>query len=235
MRESINEQDEFLLGELLDGNLPEAEAQALRERLEREPALRSAYDEIRRLNDLLTARRADQPVVDWDRFHRQVMEAVDAEPVAAPSVIRFPMWARVAVPLAAAAAVALVVTLYDPGTQEVVVEYVQPGEPTSAGDCTFVYNRPGAVPAPASDGTDVYVELAKSDVGPGPAGESWSPASESDDIEVAFTRRKGADRLIDRHLDATPGNIVLRGLPRKSGLDSDGINVIVEANGFSAL
>lgn len=110
----INEQDEFLLSRLLDDDLSPAEAAALRERLQQEPELRRAYASMQRLDALLTARRQDQPQVDWAQFHGRVMEQVKAE-TGHRRVIRLADFLRVSLPLAAAAAIALVVWLWPQG------------------------------------------------------------------------------------------------------------------------
>lgn len=114
MYRPINEQDEFLLSRLLDNDLPAEEATALRARLERETELRGVYAAMTRIDALLTARRADQPNVDWSRFHREVMDQVEAE-AARPITIRLANYLRVALPLAAAAAIGLVVWFWPHG------------------------------------------------------------------------------------------------------------------------
>jgi hypothetical protein len=106
----ISEQDEFLLSCLLDGDLPSDQAEALRERMGREPELRAAFASLSRVNDLLVGQRADQPVVDLKALHSSIMQQVERR-AARPSILRLPFWVRLAVPLAAAAAVALVVTM----------------------------------------------------------------------------------------------------------------------------
>ena len=105
----ISEQDEFLLSCLIDGDLSPEQASRLRERMEREPELRAAFTSLNRVNELLAVRRADRPSVDLRALHTQVMRQVE-ERAARPSILRLPFWVRVAMPLAAAAAVALVVT-----------------------------------------------------------------------------------------------------------------------------
>lgn len=110
----INEHDEFLLSRWLDGDLSAAEAEALERRLEREPGLRSASEQMRRLDTLLSARRGDQPEIDWGRFRAGVMDRVRAERTE-QRIIRFPRWLPVAGALAAAAAIALVFTLRPDG------------------------------------------------------------------------------------------------------------------------
>lgn len=110
----ISEHDEFLLSQLLDGDLPDEQARVVRARMEREPALREAFETLARVDTLLTRQRAVVHRVDLADLHRSVMAAVRAE--SAPRIIRFPRWAWAMTPvaLAAAAAVALIVTVYRP-------------------------------------------------------------------------------------------------------------------------
>jgi len=136
MRPPINEHDEFLLSRLLDNDLPPAEADALRRRIEAEPALAQAYARMAQLDSLLKARRADQPQLDWKGFHARVINQVEraAEAKASRPVIRLSRWLSIGVPLAAAAAIALVVILRPPsGTTRpigdpgvLVVKYKEP-------------------------------------------------------------------------------------------------------------
>jgi len=107
----LDEYDEFLLNRLLDGDLSNAEAATLEERLASEPELRAMLDAMTRVDNLLAERRSDQPDVDWTRFHAQVMDQVSSESLPSDRVLRFPTWLRVAVPIAVAASIALVITL----------------------------------------------------------------------------------------------------------------------------
>jgi len=123
MTQRISEHDQYLLSRLLDGDLPAEEADGLRVRLEREPELNEVFEEFQQINRALMARRADQADVDFDTFHADVMEAVEAERAGADEadtvhsgsgrILRFPGWFKTALPVAAAAAIALVVTLSD--------------------------------------------------------------------------------------------------------------------------
>ena len=137
MGEPISDNDAFLLSELLDGNLPADQAAVLRRRLEREPALRAAFESLAHVDALLEGRQADRPVVDWPRFREEVMDAVRAKRLAPPAIIRLARWMRVGVPLAAAAAIALLVTLHKSGPET--------GEPEAA-------SGPGPVVAVAPSG-----------------------------------------------------------------------------------
>jgi len=111
MAEQIAEKDELLLNALLDGELSADRQRALRERMRVEPALQEAYDTFRRLNGLLSDRGRDRPDIDWPGFHDSIVEAVKAEPVPA-GTIRSAAWIRIGVPLAAAAAVVLLVGVF---------------------------------------------------------------------------------------------------------------------------
>jgi hypothetical protein len=114
MNRPINEHDEFLLSRLLDNDLSPEESATLQTRIEREPELRRAYASMTRIDALLVARRADQPQVNWSRFHSDVMSRVEAE--AARSItFRFANYLRAALPLAAAAAIALVIWYWPHG------------------------------------------------------------------------------------------------------------------------
>lgn len=156
MNRPIDTNDELLLNRLLDDDLSPEEAVALRARLEREPDLRRAYEAITRIDALLTARRSDQPRIDWSSFHALVMDRIESE-IAGSHTIRLARFLRVALPLAAAAAIALLVWFWphsgqvipgggpplpqmalkpearptfvaqdSPGEKEVLVRYVRP-------------------------------------------------------------------------------------------------------------
>lgn len=120
-----DEHDEYLLSRLLDGDLSDAEAADLNARLECEPELRATLDAMSRIDGLLVERREDRPDVDWDQFHSQVMDRVSTKSVSLPQTLRFPAWLRVAVPVAVAASIALVITLWQ-SPQDVAKSPVQP-------------------------------------------------------------------------------------------------------------
>src|SRR5436853_326195 len=100
---SISEQDEFLLSQLLDGELDSTAAEGLRARIEREPALEQAYARMHRLNGLLAARGATTASVDLPALRNEIMDSLRGSN--APAVIRFPAWKWAAGMLAAAASV----------------------------------------------------------------------------------------------------------------------------------
>jgi len=144
MKPLINEHDEFLLSRLLDNDLPPAEAETLRRRIEAEPALARAYARMARLDSLLKERRADQPQLDWKRFHARVTNQVEraAEAKASSPIIRLSRWLAIGVPLAAAAAIALVVLLHSPGAK------TKTGPGPDEGRPVVMVDKPTLTPAP---------------------------------------------------------------------------------------
>jgi len=158
----INEHDEFLLSELLDGNLPAPEAQQLRERMSAEPALRETYETLERVHSLVDSRRSDQPSVDWGLFHQQVMNQVHAEQNRSSRVIRFPRWATIGVPLAAAAAIAFVVLINrtpapmsPPKSGPIEVIVTGPNSGNEQGELMVIIDRPGMPAEPPTAVIDV--------------------------------------------------------------------------------
>ncbi len=123
----ISQQDEYLLSRLLDGDLPADQADKLCRRMESEPNLRAAHKKMERLNQLLTARRDDQPTIDWGRFRRKVMDRVETEAPLGGRVIPFPNWLKIGAPLAAAASVVLILTAYSILTGPATKESAVPG------------------------------------------------------------------------------------------------------------
>jgi hypothetical protein len=116
MRFRVTDNDEFLLSELLDGSLEPSQAARLRARLEQEPELRAAYESLARVDRLVASQQSDRPRVDLQAMRRHIMaEVAQTEN---RSVIPIQRWLRVAAPLAAAAAIALVVSIYRPMVQE---------------------------------------------------------------------------------------------------------------------
>jgi anti-sigma factor RsiW len=149
MSRPINEQDEFLLSRLLDDDLSPQEAADLRARMQREPELQEAYQALSRIDSLLVARRADQPQVDWTRFHREVMDQVEAE-AGSRRTIRLTDFLRVGMVLAAAASIALVVWFWphngagiansNPHPTVLAVNYPRP-KPADTNDIEVSYVR----------------------------------------------------------------------------------------------
>jgi hypothetical protein len=167
----ITEHEEFLLSRLLDGDLPADQASVLRERIEREPTLSRAWQKLRRINDLLIQRRSDTWDLDVHEFHVQVMDRLAAEPIPAARVLRFPRWLRVAMPLAAAAAVAIAFIVWTPpeadqqspaGPGSLTIAYHTPASPAPAKAGTLIvrYHRPGDTTTPQAQ--PVHVAYARS-------------------------------------------------------------------------
>lgn len=211
MIKRIDEHDELLLNRLLDGDLPESEAAALRARINREPSLQAAWQGLERLGGALAESGRDEPDVDFGTFHARVMRAVASERRAAePAVIRFPTWLRYTTPLAAAAAIALVVTLYRPGTVSppevsdgpTSIALVEPEEPDGG---TFVVQirRPTTGDAVASGTPRVRVSFARSDQIATTVAES-DQASRSTPSIVSATPTRTASQAIRGTLNLPP-------------------------------
>ena len=167
MMPQISEHDEFLLSRLLDNDLSPAEADALRHRIEEDPELARTFSAMTRLEGLLKRRRADVPEVNWKAFHADVTSEVRRlGPYKAPSqIIRLSRWLAVGLPLAAAASIALVVTLWrptTPATQGTAGPVDQPGiiTPPASGSLSVAVHRPEP-PAPASQG-EIKVNFTRS-------------------------------------------------------------------------
>jgi len=147
-KQVVSEQDEFLLSRLMDDDLPADQAQALRERMAREPALGEVFAALTRVDELVARRKADQPCVDYGRFHAELMDAVRAEPArsrpARTRLIRFPGWLRIGVPLAAAAMIALVIWV-QPGI--IGIHVVDSGSPAAQVARNAPANSNGALAA----------------------------------------------------------------------------------------
>jgi len=151
MMDRIGEQDEMLLNRLLDEELPADEAALLRRRIEQEPALRSVWERLTRIEGLLRARRADACDLNWAGFRASVMNRVEAEAAPVRRELRFPWWLGAAVPLAAAAAVAIVVVLRAPYAErkpatansgDLRVVFHGPTSGTPEGSLVVTYHRP---------------------------------------------------------------------------------------------
>jgi hypothetical protein len=169
MAAPISEHDEFLLSRLLDNDLPAAEAEALRRRIATEAGLRAAYASMARLDGLLKDRQVDQPQVDWGRFHARVIGQVESASRPAPAVIRLSRWLAVGAPLAAAAVIALVITLHPfesrqrptgSPTPSGKVAVVVPAK-TQGGELVVRVQRPVAAPR-ASEGS-IRIDFKRSD------------------------------------------------------------------------
>ena len=139
MEPHMDEQDEFRLSRLLDGDLPDNEAVELHARMASEPALRERFNALARINRLLERRRADHPAVDYEQFRDHVMSAVRT--AAAPGTIRLTRWLQIGMPLAAAAAIALIVSVYSSAPDS---EQIAERPPTAPGQLVVRFHRPEA-------------------------------------------------------------------------------------------
>lgn len=217
MNRPISERDELLLNRLLDDELPAGEAAALRARLEREPDLRAAFDKLTRIDTMLAARRSDQPAINWSSFHRAVMQQVAAEAgsAAAPRVIRLGNWLRVAVPLAAAAAIALIVWLGPFGRQG--HDLTRPDGRTADNNVSPANVTPNTPdPAPTGSTGTLLVQFHRP--------ESETPADSG--IQVRYAR---SDALLDeyramdtRNRSRPPWQLFLAGNTRRGQPMPDG-------------
>jgi len=135
----LSEADEFQVSRLIDGDLSEAEQLALSARMAAEPLLRESHRSLACVDALVAAKRAIQPSIDYGRFHEQVMHRL-AQAASTGRSLLFPRWARIAAPLAAAAAILLVVWL-GPSTS------VQVAPPTSEAPGPVAVAPVPAVPA----------------------------------------------------------------------------------------
>lgn len=234
----LDEQDEYLLSQLIDGDLDAAAEHALRGRLAHEPALQASHASMQRLDEALATRRTDQPDVDYRSFHQRAMAAVKAEstPARKPGtaqprrVIPFPRWFAFAAPLAAAAAIALVVTLRPspltpgatekPGTQ--VVQAEKPA-PVQVAQNTL---RESAIARPATDGTQ---EPAAAPIEPSKAERRLlvqfhrprpvAPVARTTVAQVSYARSDTLAKAIqasDREQSERPAWQMLRTASRKS-------------------
>lgn len=185
MTRFINEQDEFLLSRLLDGDLPAEQDEALRRRMERDPELRRVYAQLAGVDKLLAGRRTDRPEVQWGAFRREIMDRVRRQDTRG-RVIRLASWLRVGVPLAAAASIALAVFVYqyrsareqpvgDRPVTVVVHDPVRDQAPSTATEeePVVIFHRPAALAATAR--LTAHTET----------GARTSPA---DEIEVIFEK-----------------------------------------------
>jgi anti-sigma factor RsiW len=105
--------EEFQLSLYLDGQLDDASRAALEKRIATEPDLKARLDELRRLDTLVREHAERAPVADPDTFVADVRRRRAMEQPRRPSLLF-----RLAVPMAAAAAILLVVTALRTGPSE---------------------------------------------------------------------------------------------------------------------
>lgn len=108
--EEFNSELERLLAERLDGQLSPSESRALDELLAADPRARCEAVALERLDSLLRRSVATGPRVDWSAFHARVMDQVRGEAVRRSAKYRVMRLVYAAVPLAAAAVLAFVVS-----------------------------------------------------------------------------------------------------------------------------
>lgn len=191
METMIHERDEWLLNRFLDAELSAEEERLLHRRLEAEPPLRAALDALRRIDRALADRRLDEPVVDWGRLHAGIMQTVTPQAAPAHRVIRFPAWLRVAMPLAAAAAIALMVLVHDPRVKDSTTP--TPGIARQADHTAAPVHVVFAAPTRQSGGRlDVRIHRRATDAAPTPVVAGVS--------QVAYTRSTELDDHI-RQID----------------------------------
>ncbi len=184
----ISEHDEFLLSELLDGNLPDEQSVALRERMTREPELARAYESLARVDQLLAARRGVRPAFDFHRLQEAVMSDVRRRSGWRTALYRFPLWARYAAPLAAAAAISLAVLLNSPAGPQPV----SPAHDTVANN-TVANNDPS--PGQGDDATNA-VAPATPEIRVVVQFNRPQPTPQSGRITVAYAR---SDQQLAEH------------------------------------
>lgn len=183
----VSEQDEYLLGQLLDGELNPADEANIRKRLKTEPALHQRYTELNSLDAAMAQLGSRQPSVDYGHFHQQLMDRVATESQQTRGVlIRFPLWLRITAPIAVAASILLAVLLQPMGTT------VQPGpsigthefaantaqshtQEASPALLTVVVATPSRVRADAPEALDIQVSRP-------------SAQPEADGIQVSYAR-----------------------------------------------
>lgn len=101
------DRDEYLLSQYLDGQLPEDDRRELEKRLRQEPQLADLLDQLRKTDRLVRDAAGPAPQLNWDRFTEQVTVRRQAH----DATQRRNRILRIYIPLAAAAAIALVTTL----------------------------------------------------------------------------------------------------------------------------
>ncbi|MCG3129855.1 MAG: hypothetical protein FLDDKLPJ_00592 [Phycisphaerae bacterium] len=102
---------EFLISRVLDDDATPHERRELEARMQSDSDLHREHESYRKLDDLLDRWAADEPRVDWTKFHATVMAEARGRAGAAR---RQRLMFRIAGPVAAAAAVLLLVW---PGTR----------------------------------------------------------------------------------------------------------------------
>ena len=146
-----HEQQEFLLSQYLDGSLEAEAARNLEQRLAEDAELAALLEELRRTDRLVKLSADRVPDLDWERFAQQAAWRREAYDLGQ----RRRRLVRLFVPLAAAAAIVLMATLYftGPGSQqagpEAFVTLNRGGERPSAADLGPAFAEVSVVRLPA--------------------------------------------------------------------------------------
>ncbi len=123
MSERFDDELERLLADKLDGDLTPDGEHRLGELLAADDRARREAEGLEKVDRLVRAWGVRAPKADWSAFRAGVMDAVRAQKARAterPRILRFPAWAPrwyAAMPLAAAAVLAIIVTLNRPPTR----------------------------------------------------------------------------------------------------------------------
>jgi anti-sigma factor RsiW len=128
------EQHEFLLSQYLDGNLDAEGTRNLEKRLAEDAELAALLDGLRQTDRLVKLSAGPVPNLDWERFARQAAWRREAYDL----MQRRRRLVRLFVPLAAAAAIVFMATLYFTGPDG------QQAGPTSVVTINRGDQRPGA-------------------------------------------------------------------------------------------
>jgi anti-sigma factor RsiW len=135
-----NEDMEYKLSQLLDGQLGPDESNALLKRIDEDPALREQFRLYQSLEEGLSRQGAQMPAVDWELQREAIHSVLEREALLKMSRFAWPVrairWS------AAVAAVAAIITLA--GLLSGRLPNV--GAPASS-DLSVAYDRPAGIPA----------------------------------------------------------------------------------------
>lgn len=126
---------EFQISQLIDGDLPERQAEALREQIARDPAVAELYRQYQQLQQGLEAELNQTPSIDWNLQAETISAELERDALLAPARSPWPgrilRWGGLGA--AAAAAVVLAATLLpwgpggpQPEPGELAVEWIAP-------------------------------------------------------------------------------------------------------------
>ncbi len=148
------ERQEFLLSQYLDGQVDDDERADVEQQLRDDPRLRARLDELRRVDEFVREWGERAPATDPAAFVARIRHRCEAAAPRRPVTLLF----RLAVPMAAAAAIVFAISLF----------WREPSTP----------GGPGSPTAP----------IAVVEVGPGPAVEPAGNDRPSPVIRVSFSR-----------------------------------------------